>query len=171
MEPVWQQRILGIAEHLPDIGRVFLTGIKIGIIANLYRKLHLNILYAAYDGRAVLGIVAQLRILFVKNVGDTVPDQSPGLFSVGDEIVQRILHEHVVGKFDSFKIPQVLKRAQIDGIIANPGANGNHIVFGEEYAEGNVLNGKIAVSRYVEPRLPGRIIRGNWHYFLDLFCG
>jgi len=59
------------------------------------------------------------------------------------------LHKHIVGKFNTFEIIELLQGAQIDGIIANSGAYGDDIIFGNKNTKRNVLYGEIAVAWYV----------------------
>jgi hypothetical protein len=99
----------------------------------------------------VFGVVFKCIVVEVKYFGNPVSDQSPGFFPVRDEIIQCVLHEHIVSERNAVKVAQSLHGTQIDGTIADARADGNVVFAGEENPERDVLNRKIGLFRDFNP--------------------
>ena len=104
VEPVREECIFRVPEHASHVGGVFLTGIEIGIISHLNGHLHLDLVHSEKHHLSVIFAIAEGGILGVKDLCNAVSHQAPGLFSVGNEIVQGVLQKYIVGQWNSFKI-------------------------------------------------------------------
>ena len=96
-------------------------------------------------------IVLELAVFPIEDLGNAVANGPPGLFAVGDKIIQRILKKNIIGQRNVPEITQLVKGSQVYGRIPYSGADGDDVIPGKEYTKGDVLNRKVRIPGYRKP--------------------
>lgn len=137
---------------------MFAAGVEIGVVLNVDRHEHLDLVGRKQNVFPMAFVAAQFVVFCVKNPRQSIADGSAFGSAHADELVERVLQKDVGREFDAFKIAELVERAQIDDGISDAASERDDVVGGDKHPKRQILNGKIAQQRYVDPGTAGRVV-------------